>query len=278
MSNKNAVPEIDTTISAGGHRTANRVLDILELLADMTGNCSLRDMSLALEAPKSSLLPLLRTLTERGYISHDDHGYQLATKVLELGSGLDTERDLRNLAHAELVALRNLTAESTILARLTSDRKAVIYIDKVEGLHRILAAAKIGETRPLHATSSGRLLLAHMPAAERDATIDALQLTRYTDKTIVDKAELRAEIDRILSQGYCINIDQSVLGHCAIAAPIRDHWGHVIAASVLSAPTDRVKDKLPSLTQALQATASAISRQLGYKPRGKAAGKGTDQG
>lgn len=267
MTRKTAAAKVDTNITTGGHRTANRLLDILELLADKSQNCPLRDLSVALDAPKSSLLPLLRTLTERGYLTHEEHGYKLGTKVLELSSGLDTERDLRNLAHAELVALRNATDESTILARLTSDRKNVVYIDKVEGLHRILAAAKIGETRPLHATSSGRLLLANMPAAERALTIEQLQLTRYTQKTIVSKTKLLSEINSILEQGFCTNIDQSVLGHCAIAAPIMDHWGEVIAACVLSAPTERVKHKLPALINKLKATASSISNQLGYKPR-----------
>lgn len=260
--------------SAGGHRTANRVLDILELLAESPAGSALRDLSKQLDAPKSSLLPLLRTLTERGYISHNDQGYRLGTKVLELSSGLDTERDLRQLAHDHLVALRNQTDESTILARLTSDRKAVVYIDKVEGHHRILAAAKIGETRPLHATSSGKLLLANMPAAEREETLNRLELTRFTDKTITDRQQLMAEIDDILRQGFCINIDQSVLGHCAIAAPIRDHWGEVIAACVLSAPTERVKDALPAMTAALQTTAARISQQLGYKPRAVSAPQG----
>jgi len=255
-----------TTKPAGSHRTANRVLDILERLAETSKKCALRDLSQTLEAPKSSLLPLLRTLTERGYITHDDYGYSLGTKVLELSSGLDIERDLRNIAHAELIALRNKTDESTILARLTSDHKAVVYIDKVEGMHRIRAAAKVGETRPLHTTSSGKLLLAYMPESERTATIKSMELTRYTEKTITKKADLQTEITNILAQGICTNIDQSVLGHCAIAAPIRDHWGEVIAACVLSAPTDRVQDKLPELIQELKATASVISQQLGYKP------------
>ena len=57
-----------------GHRTANRVLDILEQLADAPRSCALRDLSRDLDAPKSSLLPLLRTLAARGYVTRDDAG------------------------------------------------------------------------------------------------------------------------------------------------------------------------------------------------------------
>lgn len=256
------------TASNGGHRTANRLLDVLELLAEQAAPCALRDVSYALEAPKSSLLPLLRTLVERGYICQDQNGnYHLGTKVLELSGGLDAEQDLRAIAHTELLALRNRTDESTILVRLTSDRKAVVYIDKVEGSHRIRAAARVGETRCLHSTSSGKLLLAYMPEQERKATIDTIEFTRFTEKTTRNKRQLQAEIKAILAQGYCVNLDQSVMGHCAIAAPIRDHWGEVLAACVLSAPSERVQHSLAQLTAELTQTAEAISQRLGYKPR-----------
>jgi IclR family acetate operon transcriptional repressor len=256
---------IENTVSNGGHRTANRLLDILELLAAQPAPCALRHLSLALAAPKSSLIPLLRTLVERGYISQDENSnYRLGTKVLELIGGLDAEHDLRDIAHAELLALRNLTDESTILVRLTSDRNAVVYIDKVEGSHRIRAAAKVGETRCLHSTSSGKLLLAYMPDDERRAIIDEIAFTRFTKKTTRNKTQLKAELKTILDQGYCVNIDQSVMGHCAIAAPVRNHWGEVIAACVLSAPTERVQNTLTELTAELTRAAEAISRKLGY--------------
>lgn len=247
-----------------GHRTATRVLDIMEILGASSGN-TLTDLSRLLEAPKSSLLPLLRTLQNRNYISKDDAGsYHLGTKLLELSSSLNAKMDLRDLAHPELVELTRKTGESTILVRLTSDRKAVVYIDKVECAHPIRAAASIGDTRPLHSTSSGRLLLAYLPADIRDPIIKSIELIRYTEKTITNRNALGRELDKIRLQGYCVNIDQSIEGHCAIAAPIVESHGEVVAACVISAPKDRVYESLSSLTDDLIQAAIQISRRLGY--------------
>lgn len=249
---------------AGGHRTATRVLDILEILGASAGN-TLTDLSRLLEAPKSSLVPLLRTLRNRDYITQDTAGYyHLGTKLLELSSSLNAKMDLRNIAHPELVALTGKIGESTILVRLTSDSRAVVYIDKVECAHPIRAAASIGDTRPLHSTSSGRLLLAYLPKELRESLINSIELTRFTDKTLTNRTALRRELERIRSEGISINIDQSIEGHCAIAAPIVDSHGEVVAACVISAPKDRICNIIPELTGELVQTASQISRWLGF--------------
>src|SRR5829696_3730005 len=73
------------TLSAG-HRAANRVVDILELLAKSPEGLALRDVSARLEAPKSSLLPLLRALTARGYLAQGLVGeYRLGPGAMDLG-------------------------------------------------------------------------------------------------------------------------------------------------------------------------------------------------
>jgi IclR family acetate operon transcriptional repressor len=269
-----------------GHRTANRVLDILELLARTPAGCALKDLSRELDAPKSSLLSLLQTLDRRGYVTQGSGGiYRLGTRALELSGALGGDQDLRDVAHVEIRALAGKTGESAILATLTSDHRAVIYIDKVESLHRIRATARVGETRPLHSTSSGRLLLAHLPASEREALIDQLELTRFTAQTITSRSRLRREMTRILGEGICINVDQSLQGHCAMAAPIRDRRGEVVAACVLSAPSERVRDAIATLAEQVKASALAISLRLGHRPGrdGSAvskpdAGEGAEQG
>jgi DNA-binding IclR family transcriptional regulator len=259
-----------------GHRAASRVLDILELLAATPAGCPLRELSGALDAPKSSLLPLLQTLDRRGYIVQDDAGvYRLGTRILELSGGPGREADLRDIAYPEIKALAAKTGESAILATLTSDHRAVVYIDKVESLHRIRATAAVGETRPLHSTSSGRLLLAHLPAAERKAVIDAIDLTPFTEKTITSRAALGRELEKVREEGFCINIDQSLLGHCAIAAPIRDRGGEVVAACVLSAPKDRVQNTISLLVHEVCAAAGEISRHLGFRGQSETSGNQT---
>lgn len=250
-----------------GHRTASRVLDILEHLAHSSGGGALRDLSRDLDAPKSSLLPLLRTLVRRAYLTHDEAGiYRLGAKMFELGRESVAELGLRDIAHPALEALTKKTGEGTILVTLTGDQRAVIYIDKVESVHRLRVAAAIGETRPLHSTSSGRLLLAFMAPEAREAAIEAIELVRFTDRTITSKPHLREEIAQVRRDGICVNLDQSVMGHCAIAVPIFGPRGEVVAACVLSAPKERVQDAIAQLVAEVRATAQSISQRLGYRP------------
>lgn len=249
-----------------GHRTANRVLDILELLSSTPDGFALKDISRQLDAPKSSLLPLLMTLCDRGYISQDYHGvYRLGTRLLEISTGVNRQMNLRDIAHPELRALAVKTGESVILSRLTTDAGAVVYIDKVETFRRARATAAVGDSRPLHSTSSGKLLLAFMPEARMTRIVDQLEMMPYTEYTVTRKEELLSEIREIRGRGYALAINQSILGVCSIAAPIRDREGEVIAACVLSGPVERIGDSVPVLVKEVMATASLISRQLGYR-------------
>jgi len=245
------------------------VLDILEHLADAAHGRALRDLSAKLHAPKSSLLPLLRTLVARGYITHGEAGmYRLGAKVLELGVGSLAELDVRDVARPALVELSARTGEAVLLATMASDNLAVMYIDKVESIHRIRYAAGVGERRPLHSTSSGKVLLAFMPPDRQETIIRAIKLVRFTDETVATKTGLRRELARIRAEGICINIDQAVVGRCAIAAPMFDHRGDAVAACVLGAPKERVKDLLPQLVREVKATADTVSKLMGYRDRG----------
>jgi len=85
--------------SAAGHRYANRVVDILELLARSTDGLALREVSAELEAPESSLLPLLRALTARGYLERARTGdYRLGARLRNLGGRARAERRQARIA------------------------------------------------------------------------------------------------------------------------------------------------------------------------------------
>src|SRR4030095_7351745 len=87
------------TGASGGHRAANRLVDILELLAASRDGLALRAVSAPLRAPKSSLLPLLRALTARGYLAQGRAlEYRLGPRVLDLGAAAPAHRDLVEVA------------------------------------------------------------------------------------------------------------------------------------------------------------------------------------
>jgi len=248
------------------HRSANRVLDILERVGRATHALSLHEISKELQAPKSSLLPLLRTLESRQYIEQvSDGAYRSGSRMTELGLSVRAGLDVVSTARPLIEQLSRNTGETVLLATLASDRLAVLYVDKVESVHPIRYTFGLGERRPLHSTSSGKVLLAHMSPEEREQVLRSIRLERVTNSTVQTKGALREEIERAREQGYHLNIDQAILGRCAIAAPVLDHTGRAVAACVLGAPKERAQPQLPRLTRAVIDTAAAISARLGHR-------------
>ena len=259
-------PRLRDAVTDGGHRAANRVVDILELLAKSRAGLALREVSAELEAPKSSLLPLLRALTARRYIEQGRAGeYRLGPMARELGNGAPAQRELPDLARPALMELMRHTGETVFLATLTTDRSAVVYIDKVETEHIIRYAAGVGDRRPIHATSTGKAIVAFLPLAEREEILRSVPLTRHTDRTVTTVAALRASLDDIRRAGVCVSVDEVMRGVSGIAAPVFDRHGHVVGACAIGAPSDRVRPQLRQLATEVKATARAISALLGHR-------------
>ena len=250
----------------GGHRAANRVVDILELVARHPEGLALRDVSAQLEAPKSSLLPLLRALTARGYLAHGRAGeYRLGAGALDLGGAAPAQRELVDVARPAAVDLMRRTGETVFVGVLSNDRTSVVYVDRVESAHIIRYAGGVGDRRPLHATSSGKAILAFLSVEEREEILKSLSLARHTDRTITSLPALRAVLDEIRRAGVCVTVDELVPGASGIAAPVFDRYGRVAGACAIGGPTERVRPRLRTLPNEVKATALALSTRLGHR-------------
>jgi DNA-binding IclR family transcriptional regulator len=252
----------------GGHRAANRVVDILELIAATTDGLALRDVSARLAAPKSSLLPLLRALTARGYLAQGRAGeYRLGASALDLGATTPVQRELVEVARPVAADLMRRTGETVFLSTLSSDRTGIVYVDKVESDQVIRYAAGVGDRRPLHATSSGKVILAFLSDEEREEIMRSLSLARHTDRTVTSLPALRASLEEIRRAGVCVTIDELVPGASGIAAPVFDRYGRVAGACAIGGPTERVHPRLPTLATEVKAFARTLSARLGQRPR-----------
>jgi DNA-binding IclR family transcriptional regulator len=253
-------------VAAGAHRAAGRVVDILELVVRTHEGLPLRELSAQLEAPKSSLLPLLRTLTARGYLEQGALGaYRLGPKAFELGMASPAHRAWPEIARPALRELMQRTGETVFLGSLGGDGTAVVFVDKVESEQVIRYTAGVGDRRALHATSSGKVILAFLPAPERERILRALPLKRYTDRTVTSLPALRAALAEVRRTGVCVNLDELAVGAAGIAAPIFDRDGHVAGACAIGGPTARVRPRLKPLAAEVKATARAISALLGHR-------------
>lgn len=256
---------------ADSHRGASRALDILEFLTENPEGFTLSELSRRLGVPKSSLLALLRTFTERGYLEHEPTGlYHLGPRALELGLRPPYRRELPALAGPALVALAEKSGESVFLGVVAHTPPEVVYVDKVESRHRIRYSAELGERRPLYCTAPGLAIFAFLPQAERDRLLDTLDLTPHTERTVTDRRALRARLDAVRRAGVAVAVDEFIAGAASVAAPVFDRQGSPVATCSVIGPTPRIVARRDELSAAVRAAADAISRRLGFTAGGPA--------
>src|SRR5581483_5268323 len=210
---------------------------------------------------------LLRALTARGYLAQGRGGeYRLGPSAHDLGAATPPPGELVEVARPAVVELMRRTGESVFVSVLSSDRRSIVYVDKVESDHVIRYAGGVGDRRPLHATSSGKAMLAFLPDDEREEILKSLSLARHTERTITSVAALRSALAESRRSGVCVTTDELVAGASGIAAPVFDRYGRVAGACSIGGPTDRVRPRLKALTSEVKATARALSARLGHRP------------
>ena len=249
------------------HRATGRVLEVFEYLAASGETASLAALSQRMEIPKSSLLPLLRTLVARKWLEQPMPAtYRVASTPPFGGRWSGGRRELSELARPFLAQLALQTGESSILGVLPPSGDSVVYIDKVDSPHTVRYVAELGAARPLHCTSSGLAVLAFMPRAKRDALVKSLELAKFTPMTVTNRKELSRRLEQIVHEGVAVSVQEFNQGAIAIAAPIRSADGEVRAACALAGPVERLMPLLERHKAAVKATALAISATMGWKP------------
>src|SRR5690606_31257082 len=153
---------------------------------------------------KSTAFRLLGTLEARGMVerSGDRGGYRLAYGVVQLAAAATRGHDLSVLSRPVCQRLADALGETVNIA--IHDGVAVISIDQIIGSSAVTTVNWVGQRTPMHATAAGKVFLAHQPS-ER---VDALELDRFTEHTITDRAALRAELKTVRERGYAVSEEE----------------------------------------------------------------------
>jgi DNA-binding IclR family transcriptional regulator len=222
------------------HRSLERALDILELLASNREGLTLSNISSELDIPKSSALSLLSTLVHRKYAIYDkDSGkYRMGIKMFEVGSGYFRESDYMNDIMAAVTKLSKESDETIHLGVL--DGRDVIYIFKTESSQPIRMVSSIGKRIPAHATAIGKALLSGLSDEQLIELYENEQLEKLTNNTICNFDVLLDEIHAVRDRGYAMECEESSEGVECFAAPIVNGLDQVIAAVSIAVPIMRV--------------------------------------
>jgi DNA-binding IclR family transcriptional regulator len=244
-------------------QSVDRALTILEMLAE-SGELGVTEIAARLGVHKSTAFRLLSSLEQHRLAEQlGDRGkYRLGFGIVRLAGATTARLDLAREGGPVCRQLAGEINETVNIAVM--DAGAAVNITQEQGSAAVTAQNWIGQRTPLHATSSGKVLLAWADADTLAAVLKA-GLERRTPATITDPAALRAELDRIRERGWACAVEELETGLNTVAAPIRDAGGSVVAALSASGPSYRLgTGSFPEMAKKLQAGAGEISSQLGY--------------
>ena len=249
-----------------GSSTVAKALEILNALGEAQRPMSAAELAKKLRLNGSSIYRVLSTLVKYGFVAQPPgtSKYFLGTKLVTLGSVVLSQLDVREISRPVLQDLMRKTGETTHLMMLDGDEG--LYIERVESPQTIKMASNVGRREPLHASSVGKAILAHLPEAQVERILGTGPLPKYTENTITDPQELKAHFEQIRKQGYAIDDMEAEEGLRCIGAPIFDHEGKVRYSISISGPAYRISlERLHGFANDLLAGTRAISRALGYQ-------------
>jgi DNA-binding IclR family transcriptional regulator len=219
-----------------------------------------------LRLAKSTVHRLAATLTAARFLEQngDTGKYRLGLALFELGALVRRRMDVANEARPQLRELLEKTGETVQLGIV--DHLSVLYVYEMESRRAIRMAAAVGGRAPLHCTAVGKVLLAFLPPDHLKQVLDA-GLTAYTPKTLTRREAILAMLAEVKARDYATDDEESETGLRAIASPVRNHSGAVIAAVGVAAPVQRMsKKEMQTWVPSVIETAAAVSARLGYTP------------
>ncbi|MBW7882786.1 MAG: IclR family transcriptional regulator [Caldilineaceae bacterium] len=258
--------DLHATESYPGTQAVARALALLKAFSDGQPEWSLTDLAQATGLNKTTAFRLLAALEAERLVMRNpvSGGYRLGVDLIALGATALRSNPLRAMSRPVLETLAEQSQESATLEILVEQH--VLIIDEVSSNHPMGMSQDVGSRLPLHATATGKVLLAYRPTAEVEAYL-RLPLSGLTERTVVDGEQLRQQLSQIRHEGYAATDGELEPGFVAIAAPIYDREREVVAAISVGGPALRLNGpRLPELTAMVQMSARLISRQLGYWP------------
>lgn len=255
MTSKEGVP---------GTQALTKGIHVLRAIAAEGRKAYFADLMKTTGFPKPTLYRILKALISEGLIRHEpkDGSYHLGISFLRLALQVLKQLDIREVAHEDMIRLSDTTGEAVHLAIL--DGTSVLYVDAVESTHPVGPTGRLGTQSTLHASASGKAIAANLSSATMTRILKALELTKFTSKTISSLDRLQKNFEHIRKCGYATNEEEEAEGIHGVAAPIFNLAGEVVGSVAVSIPSYRFQeDRMNFYADAVKSAAKSISSRLG---------------
>jgi DNA-binding IclR family transcriptional regulator len=248
-----------------GPMAVARVLRVLRALADHPEGLTLAQLNVRLDVPKTSLHALLLGLVGENYLQRSDIAYRLGAESFALGASLLSARSLSIVATAHLNDARAKTGETVLIASIDRSSGRLTYTQIVESHKPVRYTVPVGTTRPLYASSAGRVLLAFQQEDWTRNYLRTADLQPMTPTTVTNRRQLARIIDRIRAEGHASTIGEVTPDVAGFAAPVFQASGQVDAALIIATPIERGRAAAERLCSVAVETARRLSQELGYR-------------
>ena len=246
--------------------SVKRAITLLHCFSIEKTELSVSELSIKLGVHKSTVSRLLATLASEKLVNcNPENGkYRLGMGLIELSGLVVLHSELRQIALPFLRQLGDKTKETVNLAVLEQDT-AINIEQSVPFDRRVFSIGWVGRRTPLHASSTGKVLLAFLPNELLEPILQK-PLEVFTENTITDPGFLQSELGKIRKKEYASGLEELEIGLNAVAAPIRNHTKEVIAAVSVTGPPSRLsKQRIENeVSQQVQDCAQIISQAIGY--------------
>jgi DNA-binding IclR family transcriptional regulator len=239
-------------------QSADRALAILTAFGEERQDLGVSELAAELGMHKSTVSRLLAALERRGLVRREGERFAPGPELARLGLLSVRSFTLAGAARAPLEALAEQTGETVNLA--VRDGQRALNVLQVDAAHFVGVTDWTGRAAPLHATANGKALLAfgEGPMAGR--------LGKLTPRTIVERRELEADLERTREAGFAVAVEELEVGLHAVAAPVFDAGGACVAAVSVSGPAYRLPvPRLPELGELCASAADEVSAHLGFR-------------
>lgn len=255
------------TQGANPVKSVNRVLDLIENLAEHPRGLFLTDISNNVDLPKSTVHRLLLSLINRSYVAKDPFSgkYLLTMRMFEIGSRVNDVLNIIAIARPYCEQLSDMTHEIVHLVK--RDNNDVIYLTKLDAPSTsVRTSSAVGLRGKMYCTGVGKAILANLPISEVHDIWEASNIERFTSTTITNWDELMTELERVRTVGYALDNEEHEIGVRCIAAPIFDFSGRPLYAMSISAPAVRMGNiEIQEYSKFLISKVHEISHILGNK-------------
>jgi len=248
-------------------RALAKGLSILALFDAENREWTLDEIAERAGLPRMTAYRMIRTMESAWYLVRDpvNNRYHLGPALLSSVYLSEGYAELAAIVRPYLQELAEKTGEAATLAiEVDGVAVSVDMVDTPRPFRREVAIGRIiGDT----ANANGKIFAAFKSAAEREGIL-ARSRPQLTPNTITDPEALSRELERVAKEGVAFDIEERNIGTCAVAAPVRDQLGRVMAALSVVVPTGRFGPaEKKSHAEAVKAGAAALSAFLGYSRR-----------